>query len=164
MTEINPLPIEEEVHAVGTTQADNKTFRVAAILLGGASVASAFYFFMAWQLGAWQMYALAVDLALFIPVAVVAIRKMRSGRVTTGSWMLIIAMLVIFLASVFLVSDVGLIFGLVLVALTFVTADQTLTKTGRRRALFASIGVGVLMTVADLLPLAINEFITLFPT
>jgi GAF domain-containing protein/HAMP domain-containing protein len=153
MTEMNPLPIEEKVPAEESARAENKAVRVAAILISGASIASAFYFFIALQLGAWQMYALAVDLALFVPVAVVALRKIRDGRVKTAGWMFIIAMLVIFLASVFLVSDVGLIFGLILVVLVFVTAEQTLTTTGRNRALFASIGVGILMALANLLPL-----------
>jgi GAF domain-containing protein/HAMP domain-containing protein len=153
MTELNPVPTEEQVSAGGPTQTENKVVRVAAILIGGASIASAFYFFIAFQLAAWQMYALAVDLALFVPVAVVALRKIRSGHIKTGSWMLIIAMLVIFLASVFLVSNVGWLFGLILVALIFVTADQTLDRTSRRQALIASIGVGVLMTMADILPL-----------
>jgi len=154
MTEKNLLPTEEQILADKTAQAVKKAFRIVAVLIGGASIASATYFFFAWQLGAWQMYALGFDLALFIPVAIVAIQKIRVGRVETSGWMLITAMLVIFLASVFLVSNVGWLFGLILVALVFVTATQTLDTKGRRQALFAGIVVGVLMMLADLLPLS----------
>ena len=127
--------------------------RVAAIIFGAALVVLGFYIFLAWQLGAWQMVSLAGVIAIFVAITALAMRKIRGGQPETGSWMIIIGIMAVFPAATLLIANISVIFGLVLIILTFSVASQTLPDKQSRRANLIGIGLGILTALLDLLPL-----------
>jgi len=99
MTEMNPLSTEE-VPAEETRQSKN-AFRVAAIILGSAIVASGIFLFLAWQMGTWQVYTLAGVMAAFCAIAFVAMQAIRGGRLETGGWITVIGMMIVWFPHVY---------------------------------------------------------------
>ena len=142
-----------------TTGQAQKTFRVAAVILAAALLIVVFYLFIAWQMGAWQMYTLAGVIGLFSVVNVFALVQIRRGRPETGSWLLILGMLVVFPAASFLVSSVGLIFGGALVLLVGIVASQTLPAKSARLIGLVALVVGFLTAGVDLLNLQYRLFV-----
>ena len=134
-------------------------FRVAVIILFAAFAVEAFYLFLAVQMGAWQMYALAGVIAFFCLVNIAALPIIRKGHLNAGSWLIIAGMLIVFPAAGALISNVGIIFGGALVLLTVTVASQTLPPEQSRRAVFASIGLGLLAAAFDFLGLEYRLFV-----
>jgi putative methionine-R-sulfoxide reductase with GAF domain len=137
----------------------NAAFRMAAIILGAAIVVVLFYVFLAWQLGAWQMYTLAGVIAAFCAVAVFGMREIRNGQPDRGIWSIVIGMMVVFPVATLLVDNVGLIFAGLLFILTFVVANQALPPEKARRAYYIAVVVGVVTALLELLPLNYRLFV-----
>ena len=142
----------EKIPAEDQKQAGD-VFRAAAIILISALVVLAFYIFLALQLKAWQMTALASVIAVFAAATILAIGLIRGGRQNTGSWIIIIGMLAVFPAATLLIANIGVIFGAVLFILTFSVAAQTLPSKQARRANLLGVVVGTLTALLELLPL-----------
>ncbi|HSG44374.1 MAG TPA: hypothetical protein VLA72_14590, partial [Anaerolineales bacterium] len=158
MAEINNKSEERLFTAEEQLRARNAS-RLTITVLGAALSLVAFYIYLSWQLKAWQMYLVTGAIAAFAVLAFVALRTIRSGRAESGSWMVIIGMLVVFPATTLLVSDVSIIFGLALVILVFVSASQTLPPKDFPRAMTTGVIVGILTAIIDLFPLEYRLFV-----
>ncbi len=136
-----------------TSKSKEAVYRVAGIILVAALVVVSFYLFLAIRLGAWQMYALAGIIALFVidnGIAMIAINKGEKDR---GAWMVIIGMMFVFPAAVLLIDGISVIFGLVLFALVGTVSTQTLDKEQARQANFIALAIGFATALLDLMPL-----------
>ncbi|PKN93532.1 MAG: hypothetical protein CVU44_09275 [Chloroflexi bacterium HGW-Chloroflexi-6] len=158
MTQSNPILTPEELAAQNTKKV-NSVFRVAIIMLVAAFTVEAFYLFLAVQMGAWQMYALAGVIAFFCLANIVALPLIRQGHVETGSWLMIVGMLIVFPAAGALISNIGIIFGGALILLTITVAGQTLPPAQARNAVIASIALGVLAAALDFIGLEYRLFV-----
>ena len=160
MTEHNILPTNEDLSAEEKNkEAENSASRIGLIIFGAAIVVTAFYLFIAFQMNVWQMYALAGVIAVFTVATFAATRSIRAGNIKAGIWTIIIGMLIIFPAAALLISNIGLIFGLTTVILTVVVANQTLPSKEIRQALIASVIVGVVTAILDLVKLEHRLFV-----
>ncbi|GAB4397460.1 MAG: hypothetical protein OHK0052_19770 [Anaerolineales bacterium] len=133
--------------------------RVAVIMLAAAFIVEAFYIFLSVQMSAWQMYALSAVIAVFCLINIVALGFIRRGLLQTGSWLIVIGMLIVFPAAGALISNIGLIFGGALVLLTVMVAGQTLSGVQARNAILASIFLGLFTAGLDVIGLNYRLFV-----
>ena len=157
MTQLDNSPSEEQV--VEETKSIDSIFRVASIVLGAALVVVVFYLFLAWQLGAWQMYTLTAVIAAFATLNFMAMRMIRSGRPDTGGWMIAIGLMVVFPFAALLIASISVIFGIVLIALTVVVTTQMLPPDQARRANIIAVVTGLITATLDLFPLNYRLFV-----
>lgn len=148
-----------ETSAATKEQKISTVFRVAAIMLIAAFTVEAFYLFLAFQMGAWQMYALAGVIAVFCVINVIALRVIKKGHTETGGWLMVIGMLLVFPAASALIANIGIIFGGALIMLTIVVAGQTLPGNQARTAIIAGIVVGILAAAFDYIGLEYRLFV-----
>lgn len=158
MTQSSPVSTPEKLAAQDTKQVSS-VFRVAVIMLAAAFTVEAFYLFLAVQMGAWQMYALAGVIAFFCIVNIIALPVIRKGYINTGSWLIVAGMLVVFPAASALISNIGIIFGGALILLTILVAGQTLSPGHARIAVIASIVLGILAALFDYIGLDYRLFV-----
>lgn len=157
MTQSNLLSPEKITEAPQDKMA--KTFRVAVIMLAAAFSVEAFYLFLAFQMGAWQMYALAGVIAFFCILNIIALPVIRRGHLEAGSWLMVVGMLLVFPAAGALISNIGIIFGGALILLTVTVAGQTLPENQARIATVASILLGFLTAGLDFAGLNYRLFV-----
>ena len=146
MIHTNPLSTDD-------TNRKDKAFRIVVIVLGASLVALVFNMVLAFQQRVWQLFAIPVAVLALSLVAVNALRLMRNGRVETGMWQLIIGMMIILPPFTLLISGVGLIVGLIILMTSYLYASQTLPARDVRRVVIASLAVGALTALTDLLRL-----------
>jgi len=157
MTQSNLLSPEKITEAPQDKMA--KTFRVAVIMLAAAFSVEAFYLFLAFQMGAWQMVALAGVIAFFCILNIIALPVIRRGHIEAGGWIMVAGMLLIFPAASALIADIGFIFGSALFLLTALVAGQTLPANQARIAIAASVVFGFLAAILDYLGLDYRLFV-----
>lgn len=133
--------------------------RVAVIMLVAAFIVEAFYIFLAVQISAWQMYALAAVIAFFCLMNIIALWFIWRGSLGTGIWLIIIGMLIVFPAAGALISNIGIIFGGALVLLTMIVAAQTLPDIQVRTAFIASVIFGLFTAGLDVIGLNYRLFV-----
>jgi GAF domain-containing protein/HAMP domain-containing protein len=132
-----------------TTQL-REAFRAALVRIGGDLVFFLILFMLAFQSGAWQLFASAGSIAITLILAVIGAGLIRRGRVERGAWLVILGLFPTILLSVVFVSGLGLIVGVVVVLLTVTTAAQTLPAGRVGWAVVASVGVGIATLLLDL--------------
>jgi GAF domain-containing protein/HAMP domain-containing protein len=157
MTQSNILTPEKP--AATKEQKISSVFRVAVIMLIAAFTVEAFYLFLAFQMGAWQMYALAGVIAVFCVMNIIALPVIKKGYTETGGWLMVVGMLLVFPAASALIANIGIIFGGALIMLTIVVAGQTLPGGQARIAIIAGIFVGVLAAFFDYVGLDYRLFV-----
>lgn len=145
--------------AAAQPRKQSDVMRVAVIMLAAAFMVEAFYLFLAVQMGAWQMYALAAVIAVFCVMNLAALWMIRQGQLQNGSWLIVIGMLLVFPAAGALISNIGIIFGGALVLLTVIVAGQTLPASQARNAIVASILIGLLTAGLDFIGLNYRLFV-----
>ncbi|MGQ0600981.1 MAG: GAF domain-containing protein [Anaerolineales bacterium] len=129
--------------------------RAAGLLFVGTLATALFYLFLAWQLGAWQMSALAAVIAAFAGLMVVTLSLIRRNRVNAAGWLMVGGMLLIFPIAGMLVANLGFVLGLSMVLLTVAVSSQTLSQQGVARTTVASVLIGTAIVLVDLfLPLS----------
>ena len=151
MTQTNLSPSKET--SAEFSQRQRNAYRIAAAVLGAAIMGNVFNLFIAWQLGVWQIYTLVGAILVFCVFVYMSMRIIRSGRVETGVWIFTISTFALFPIGALLISDLGLIVGLIMVVTSYLYASQTLQTKDVRRVLTASIVVGALTALTDFLPL-----------
>ena len=135
------------------SQRQRNAYRIASAVLGAALIGNVFNLFLAWQLGAWQIYTLVGAIFVFCVFVFVAMQNIRGGRVETGVWIFTISTFVLFPIGALLISGLGLIVGLIMVITSYLYASQTLQTKDARRIVIASIVVGALTALTDFLAL-----------
>jgi methyl-accepting chemotaxis protein len=133
--------------------------RIGRIIFIAALVVAGFYFFLAWQLGAWQLYVLGGVITAFCVANGISNRLIRNGRVKLGIWTILVGMYLVFPAASMLVADIGLIFGGAVVILVYVVASQTLSSSQTRQALLFSIPSALAAATMDYIGLDYRLFV-----
>jgi len=163
MTQLNPTPTEEKVPAEDNRQL-RKASRIAIIVLGSTLIGVVPLIFLAWQLRAWQIYALFALISAVGALAFGGLRLIRDGRIRTGMFIVLSGTLVVLPFTALLVSDLGLMMGLIIAVMSYVYASQTLQAKDVRRILTAGIVIGTLVAVTDFLNLEYRLPVPLFKT
>jgi GAF domain-containing protein/HAMP domain-containing protein len=125
--------------------------RVAIISFGAAVMAAGFHFYLAFQLEAWQMFALAAVIALFGVNTLVGVWLIRRHRPDQAQGLIIGGLFVIFPIASLLIAGLGLILGLCLILIVTTIVAQTLSHKWGGRAIVAGIVVGVFTFLLDYL-------------
>ena len=162
MTQSKISPSEEM--SAEFSQRQTNAFRIAVTHFSFTFVGTIPLIFMAWQLGSWQIYAL---LALVFVIGVLAfggLRLIRDGRIRPGMFMVISSTMIVLPFITLLVSDLGLMMGVIIAVVSYVYASQTLQAKDIRRILAAGIVIGILVAVTDFLNLANRLQVPLFET
>jgi putative methionine-R-sulfoxide reductase with GAF domain len=122
-------------------------FRAAiAVLVGGAS-SLAIYVYLAFQIGTWQLFAIAGIAFAFSVAGVVSIILSRRDRPTLAAWLLIGAMLVLTPVISLVFAGLGLPVGIAVVLSIAGIASLTLPpkQAGRAIAAGAAVSFGILL-------------------
>ncbi|MFQ5615067.1 MAG: GAF domain-containing protein, partial [Anaerolineales bacterium] len=144
MTISNPDSHSEAIIQPGSV------FRIAVILLGAAIAVIPFELFLAFQLGAWQMFAAAGALFAFGAAILISIGLIRRDRPGLGIGIILAGIMVIFPVASSLIADLGLVFGLTLVLVNSTIAAQTLPPKYIRRVILVSLAAGVATLLLDM--------------
>ncbi len=152
MAENNASPSAEATRAT-------RALQTAYIILAAAVSLVIAYLFIAWRLGAWQMYVLAGFIAAYAGLNFFAARAIRAGRVDFGAWMIIGGMMVVFPAAVLLISGIALIFGLAQIILILMVASQSLPPKDFRKAALYGAPAGILTAGIDFLSLPYRYYV-----
>ncbi len=127
-----------------------EAFRAALVRIGGDLAFCVILFVLAFQSGAWQLFASAGLVAMTLILAFIGAGLIRRGQVEWGAWLVILGLFPTILLSVAFVIGIGLIVGVVVVLLTVMTAAQALPARRVGWAVVASVGVGIATLLLDL--------------
>lgn len=133
--------------------------RTAWIMLVAGFAVELFYLLLAWQLGAWQMYALAGVILIFCVLNLIGLPLTYRRRERLGVWLIVVGMYIVFPAAVMLISDIAIIFGATVVILTFVVARQSLSPRDFRTAIVVSLFIGGFTASIDMWGLSYRLFV-----
>lgn len=133
-----------------TVNLDNRSvYNKALINIAGDIIASLVLALMAWQSTAWQLSAVAGTMVAMTVLAVVGLQLIKRGRTLLGAWLVINVPVVVIAVNGFLVADLGIITGIVVIVATVVTAPQLLPARQATWATLVSILVAILVISLD---------------
>ncbi len=144
----NPVYHRREQPDEMTPQARD-AFRAALSRIIGDLVITIALFILAFQSGAWQLYAAAGTITMTMLLALFGALLIRRSRVEQGAWWVILGLFPGILLSPVFIIGMGLIAGIVVVLLTVTTAAQTLPPKRTSWAIGASVGVGIATLLLD---------------
>ena len=125
-------------------------FRAALSRLIGDLVITIALFILAFQSGAWQLYAAAGTITVTMLLALFGAQLIRRGRVEQGAWWVILGLFPGILLSPVFVIGMGPVAGVAVVLLTVTTAAQTLPSKRTTWVIVASVAVGIATLLLDL--------------
>lgn len=125
-------------------------FRMALILFGATVIVGLFHFYLAFQLRAWQMFALAWGTFAFGITMIFSLRAIRRGRSDLGAGLMIGGMLIVIPMASALIADLGVVLALSLILLTSTIAAQMSSPKRTSQAIIVSVVVGVATLLIDL--------------
>ncbi|MCL4294884.1 MAG: SpoIIE family protein phosphatase [Anaerolineae bacterium] len=126
-------------------------FRASMLYLVTAAIAVSGELYLAWQTGAWQMFAVAGIGGVVTGAALASVILVRQGRPRLGVWLLIGASLISLLATPLLIAGFGLILGLGSILVVLTVTLQTLPYKEANLALMATVAVAIVAGGLDLL-------------
>ncbi|MBE7555089.1 MAG: PAS domain S-box protein [Anaerolineales bacterium] len=129
----------------------HNAFRASVLYLVTAAIAVSGELYLAWQTGAWQMFAVAGIGCVVAGAALVSVILVRQGRPRLGVWLLIVASLISLLATPLLIAGFGLILGLGSILVVLTVTLQTLPYKEANLALMATVAVAIVAGGLDLL-------------
>ena len=122
---------------------------VALALLGAATFAGLVCLVLAIQLRAWQPAVIAASILPYGAAVVFGLRLFRQNHFETGTWIIVSGLSFLCLIVTGLVEAIGFILGPLLVMLVLLVTSQTLPWKQARRAVLASIIIGLAISVLD---------------
>ena len=127
--------------------------RNARIIAGFGAIASAFvalfYLYLALRTGAWQLYALSLDVWALAAAALISLILLGRDRTEAAVWLILGSVLVTFLVGPLLVAGLGLVLGIGLTILLTLIATQTLQGLRAERVILAGLVFGILDVLID---------------
>ena len=130
-------------------------FQTALLMLGAAGVYTLYSFYLAFQTGAWQLFAEASVMLAYCAVTLVSAGLSRRGRPIFGMGLMIGAMLATILLISSLIANLGIALAAIAVILTLAVATLTLPARSVARTILASIPAALATLALDLFaPLA----------
>lgn len=137
-----------------TRQSDSplarSAFRAAMLMLGAAAGYDLFVFYLAFQSGAWQLFAHAVFMAVFCVVMAISARLSRRGRFVRGAGLQLAWLWLTVLTISALFVGVGVVMAFISLTLTVGIVSQSLSQRPAGRLIFMGIVVGGLALLLDL--------------
>jgi GAF domain-containing protein/HAMP domain-containing protein len=127
--------------------------RTAWVMFAASVTLVILYAILAWQMQAWQMAALTGLIVAYGAGAFAGIRYIQNKRADTGLWIIIIGMYLVFPGATLLIADIGVIFALACVILTYVVS-RNLPEEQSARAVYISLGAAALTVVLHFLNLS----------
>jgi GAF domain-containing protein/HAMP domain-containing protein len=127
----------------------HKALQTIKLMLGAQIVYDLVLLYLAFQTGAWQLYACAAVMVLFAGASLVGAVFVRRGRIGLGVGALIGGLYIAILGTTFLVVGVGLVAGGIGAVLTLGIAAQTLWQREGSRAIIAGVVAGIGAVVID---------------
>ena len=125
--------------------------RAILILIGLITLPIVQYVVLANQIGAWQLWVAAGIMFAYLLALLAGLRLLRQGYWENAVYLIIHGLGIAFLAYTLVISGAGAALGLLNIALAIAIASQTLPTRPTRVTISASIALGVLIVVADLL-------------
>jgi PAS domain S-box-containing protein len=129
----------------------HKAFRASVLFLVAAVMAVSGEVYLAWQTGAWQMFAVAGIGGVVAGMALISVFLVRQGQPRLGVWLLIGASLISLLVTPLLIAGFGLILGLGTILVVLTVTLQTLPYKEANLALMATVAVAIVAGGLDLL-------------
>ncbi len=136
---------------VKNTLPANNAFNASIMYLIAAILAFLGELYLAFQLGVWQVYAVAGIGAILVCIAIISARLIRRGRPDVGVRLLIAASLVSVLVAPLLVAGFGLVLGLGTILVVITITLQTRPQSEANWTLMGSVGVALVAGWIDLL-------------
>jgi len=141
---MNPIT-ETQAWQESTANRNAKTIATFGVF---ASIFTAcFYLILAWRTGAWQLYALSLDVWALAAMAAISLKLIRQNRTEAGVRLILLAIFITFIVGPILVAGLGLILGISLAILVILIAGQTLPGVKAERAIL----IGLVLGIADVL-------------
>ncbi len=125
-------------------------FRTALLMLGAAGVYTLYSFYLAFQTGAWQLFAEAGVMLAYCAVTLVSAGLSRRGRPGLGMGLMIGAMLAAILLIASLIASLGIALAAIAVILTLGVAALTLPARSAVPAILSAILAAVAVLLLDL--------------
>ncbi len=123
--------------------------RIVDVLCVAAIIITSVYFFFAWQLQSWQVFVAALLLLAFSSTCLLGHYMVKNGRSTAALHLMIYGMLMVFPASTFLVSGLGIVSGVALVWVVYLLALQGLPVRSRGWFVVLALVSGILTALID---------------
>lgn len=125
--------------------------RAATIMALGAGPTVLLYTYVLLTTSAWQFGVAALAVFAYFLICLFTIWLARRGRVMFGGQLLILGYLFGFLSFSFVIADFGLLLGIASVLLTLFLAGQLLPGKPGRQMFIASIVIGIITYLPDVL-------------
>lgn len=135
------------------TLQERNAFRITLVGLVASILTASFYFYLGIQLDAWQMLVFSADMVLLALAALAGVMLTIRGKAQLGTWLLLIAVMVTFMAGTLLVANAALVIGSGIAILNLVIAAQTLPTRQIERAFLISLVVSGITIILDVAPL-----------
>ena len=132
------------------SQSAQRAKSIALIGAVASIVTAGFYLYLANQIGAWQIYAMSVDVWVLAVLLLLSRLLIQRGRTQFGVWLILASAYASFAVGPFLLSGWGLILGLGLAILVVLVATQTLSGVEGERAILLGVIFGIFIILADL--------------
>ncbi|MFN8596476.1 MAG: GAF domain-containing protein [Anaerolineae bacterium] len=127
------------------------TRRALLILIGLITLPIIQYVVLASQTGAWQLWVAAGIMFVYLLALLGGLRLLQRGHWMNAIHLVIHGLGAAFLAYTLVIAGAGAVLGLLNIALAIAIASQTLPARLTRITISVSIGLGVLIVLADLL-------------
>lgn len=141
------LPIEQR--DLQNTAARRNALAIARFGLIASTVVAAFYLVLALRTGAWQIYALSLDVWALAAAALFAFNQILRDRVEQGVGVMLFAVYVTFVVGPLLIAGLGLVLGVSMALLVALIAGQTLQGARAERAILIGLALGVVDVLID---------------
>jgi GAF domain-containing protein/HAMP domain-containing protein len=143
--------VSKPPQAAALSRQRRNIYLATGIAMAGALGADILYIYLGLQTGAWQLWALAIDVTTFLVLAPLCIVIIQRGRLYLGAQLLIGLILLDIVVGSLLVSGLGWIlgFGTILVMPLLVT-QMMLPAKESARAIVACVVLGAAILLVDL--------------
>ena len=128
---------------------DESAFRTAVAIFIANLLSTAGWLIISLRFGVWQLYLLTGLLGVFGIVSAAAVIMIRRGKKETGSWMIIIGILILLAVGAFLYSGVAVTAGISSIILANLVANQMLESKSKRQVISISTVAGIATALLD---------------
>lgn len=124
-------------------------FRIVVIAIIGSTLAGLTYLYQALLNSSWQAFALAGDMLALLVAGLVSLVLIRRGRAVLGIWVVVVAAQITTVATTVFVSGLGLVLGLGIAVLSFMTASLALPSRHRGAVILTGVIAGGVCGLLD---------------
>ena len=145
---MTPAPVSPQIE---TPAANQNMRRAIALMLGGLIVTDGFAWYLGLTVRTWPLFAVAGAVLALVLVNGLGVRLQRRGRNQLGVWLAVGAWLGASLVMAALITDLGLVLGLIAPVVTAALVMQALPRRQAWLAILAGAAVGLAIWAGDAL-------------